>query len=364
MLAGLVVAYDEQFCTGRKQLALLVNLLMIGLKRLSRPEYFSWVIINMALASLDTDALREICAVIVPSGNPDKLLQKINEADSDHKYRHVFTESDWYRVGGVVSSDGQRLADNLEEWVDDNYNGDMIDFVARFGGAGHIVTSLRGKTHYLTAGEGAGTLDFIQLEIEEVCEVIDHVLIDHGHIPESLEALIDPLESHDLPAKTVSPARYICKKVTHFRDLADDLTSDFSGDPNFSRLLDEWERSSAGDTVAFKDCWSVNVLPVLKDVGEHKYKIKLLSPYANQIYAFDMSGKGAGGHILSMLQSVDKECGFPMAWYFLLITKKYMSYGLSSSISQELGWKKQEHISLADKDREIFENWVANPYWL
>lgn len=318
----------------------------------------------MASTSLNTQTLHDICASVDPSEQPDQLLLKINEADRANRYRLIFTERDWYRVGGVISSDGKRLADNLEDWIDDNFDDDIMDFVARFGDSGYRVTSLSGKTHYLAAGGGDGPLDFIQIEIEEIQEVVGHDLIDRDHIPDSMEAIIDPMEPRQLTPDSVSPARYVCKNVICFSDLAEDLISDFSGDPDFRRFLDEWERSSASDAVAFKDVWSVNVLPVLRDVGEHKHKVKLLSPYADQIHAYDMSGGDSAGHILSMIASVDRESGFPMAWYFLLVTKKFMSHGLASTILQELGWRNQDFISFADKDLEIFESWVKNPYWL
>ncbi|MBZ0216916.1 MAG: hypothetical protein K8F25_10215 [Fimbriimonadaceae bacterium] len=314
--------------------------------------------------NLNTDALSEICASVVPSDSPAQLLAKINQTDRAHRFRHVFTETGWYRVGGIVTSEGQRLADKLEDWIDANYDGDMIDFVARYGDAGYRVTRLDGKTHYLAASDGSGILDFVQVEIEEIQEVLDHNLIDQDKIPDTVEGIIDPMEPHELPREFVSPPHYICKKITRFSEFAEKLTSEFSGDPDFRRFLDEWERSSAGKAIPFWDCWSVKVLPILRGVGEHKYKVKLFSPFADQIHTFDMSGRGGGGHILSMLDAVDKMSGFPMAWYFLLITKKYMSHGLVTSIRQELGWKKQHYISFSENDREIFENWIENPYWL
>jgi len=314
--------------------------------------------------SVNIDALDAICASVIPAETPIGLMQTINDTLPGQPFHYIFTDNDWYRVGGIVTSDGARLADSLEDWLGAHFSGDIADFAARFGRSGYRVTNVRGKTHYFSASMGDAALDFVQVEVEEVDEVVSHDLIDAQHIPDSIETIIDPLDPSPVEAVPVTPPRYQCKRITNFSDLAEDLISDFSGDRNFRRFLDEWQRSTASDHVAFHDCWAVTVVPLLRAVSEHKTKVRLLSRFADRIHAYDMSGRGAAGHILNMIASVDRECGFPMAWYFLLVTKKYMSHALAASIRQELGWKRQPYITFADADREIFEAWIDNPYWL
>jgi len=70
------------------------------------------------------------------------------------------------------------------------------------------------------------------------------------------------------------------------------------------------------------------------------------------------------GPIVQMLNSLDKESGFSMAWYFLALTKKYMSYPMIKSIREELGWSRKDFAFLTDTDRAILENWIEHPYSL
>ncbi len=318
----------------------------------------------MTATTLDTEHLSRICAETEPAATPQILLQGINDAAVDHDFSLTFTEKGWYRVGGIVTSDGKRVAENLEEWVESESGGDIMDLVARYSDSGYRTTAKAGKTHYLSAVTGDQPLDFIQLEVEEVQEVMDHELFDPDRIPDTIEDIVDPLESKEVEPTPVAPPKYEFKQATHFTDMAEELTSEYSGDPAFRRFIDDWRDSSAGATVPFHKCWVVNVLPILKDVGEHKYEVKLLSPHADIIHAYDMSGLGSWGTLIKMLKSLDQEAGFPMAWYFLMLTKKFMSYAMVNSIREEMSWSKTDFSFITDNDRVILEKWIADPYIL
>lgn len=316
----------------------------------------------MTAISLDMEQLSRICAATEPAANPQILLQGVNDASANHDFGLTYTEEGWYRIGGVVTSEGQRVANNLEDWIEAESGGDIIDLVARYGDKGYCTTALAGKTHYLTATTGQNPLDFIQLEVEEIQEVMDHELFNPDRIPDTIEDIVDPLEINEVEPTPVSAAKYEFKQATHFTDMAEELTSDFTGDPAFRRFISDWNDSSAGSAIAFHQCWAVNVLPILKNVGEHKFEIKLLSPHADVIHAYDMSGMGSWGTIIKMLESLDNEAGFPMAWYFLMLTKKFMSYSMVKSIREEMSWSKTDYSFLAENDRLVLENWLDEPY--
>jgi len=319
---------------------------------------------TVTCTGLDLDALSRICSALVPADGPDQLLDRINKADTSRRYRYVVTEHDWYRAGGVLSPDGERLADSLEEWIDTHFDGDMARFLAQYGDAGYRVTSLSGKTHFFAAGDGPGPLDFVQIEIDEVQEIMDPDKANPDQVPDSLEAIIEPPDPAQVPPDLVSPSRYVCRSVTRFSDLAESLTSDYTGDPDFRRFLAEWEHSSASGEIAFRDCWSINVLPVLADVGEHKYKVRLLSPFAEKADPGEIRARGTTGPVLPILERIDQDCGFAMAWYFLLIAQRQLSQELMACIRRDLAAGHQQQGGFAASDWNILESWSRNPYWL
>ncbi len=316
----------------------------------------------MNTTSVNAEALAKACDSIQPGSGTPSLLEAINSTLSGYEFHLSFTEKDWYRVGGIVTAEGQRVAENLEEWVEETANGDVMDLVAEYGDEGYCATAFSGKTHYLSAPTGDKSLDFLQIEVEEVQEVIERELFNPDTIPDTLEDIIDPLDFAEVEHRALSKPRYVFKKAICFSDIGSELTSEYSGDPRFKRFLQEWEQSSAGDNTEFYKHWAIAIQPLLRDVGEHRHEVKLFSPHADAIHAYDMSGMSKSGPIVQMLNSLDKEAGFPMAWYFLMLTKKFMSYAMVKSIREEISWSKSDFAFLEDKDRQILEKWIEDPY--
>ncbi|MCW9033401.1 MAG: hypothetical protein OQK35_08600 [Alphaproteobacteria bacterium] len=316
----------------------------------------------MTTPSLNMEALTQACNSTVPGQDITPLLEAINNTIPGYEFHLTFTEKDWYRVGGIVTTDGERIAENLEEWVEVTTDGNVMDLVAEYGDESYCATALSGKTHFLSAPTGDKDLEFLQIEVEEVQETMDRELFDPNNIPDTLEDIIDPLNFIEIEHKPISSPKYIFKNAICFSDITTELTSEYSGDPRFKRFLEEWERSSAGKNTEFYKHWAIEILPILRDVGEHRHEVKLFSPHADAIHAYDMSGMSKSGPIVQMLNSLDKESGFPMAWYFLMLTKKFMSYAMVKSINEEIRWSREDFAFLADKDRQLLENWVEDPY--
>lgn len=312
--------------------------------------------------SLDAESLSRICAATEPAPTPDLLIKNINAAAGARDFSLTFTDRGWYRLGGIVDAEGRRIADSVEDWVTAEGGDDIIGLAARHADSGHIATAISGKTLYLSAPTGPRALDFLQIEVEELHEVTDHELFDAERVPDTIEDIIDPVDARAVPRKEVAPPRYHVKQLLDFSSLGEELTSEFAGDPAFRRFLRDWEQSSAGDRKPFHKCWAVEVLPVLADVGEHKNKVRLLSPHADAVHTFDMSGRGAGGSIFKMLASLDREAGYPMAWYFLMLTKKFMSRAMLTAIREEITWSRRDMSFLEPRDRRILDSWIDAPY--
>jgi hypothetical protein len=312
--------------------------------------------------SLDAESLSRICAATEPAPTPDLLIQAINAAAGAREFSLTFTDKGWYRVGGIVDAQGSRVAEDIEDWVKTEGGDDLIGLAALYADSGYIATAITGKTFYLSALTGPRALDFLQIEVEELHEVTDRELFDPDNVPDTIEDIIDPVSARAVERQEVAPPRYHFKQLIDFSAIGEELTSEFAGDPAFRRFLRDWEQSSAGDKKPFHKCWAVEVLPVLADVGEHKNKVRLLSPHADAVHTFDMSGRGSGGSIFKMLASLDREAGYPMAWYFLMLTKKFMSGAMLTAIREEITWSRRDMNFLEPRDRRILDSWIDAPY--
>ncbi|HXK53883.1 MAG TPA: hypothetical protein PK405_04295 [Hyphomicrobiales bacterium] len=312
--------------------------------------------------SLDAEKLKRICAATEPAATLEPLLKNINAAAGGREFSLTYTDKGWYRVGGIVTATGERVADDLEQWVRAQGEDDIISLAAQYADSGYLATAISGKTFFLSASSGPRALDFIQIEVEELREVTDRELFDHDNVPDTIEDIIDPMECRPVKQTPVAPPVYQFKQLLDFSAIGEELTSEYAGDPAFRRFLRDWEQSSASGELPFHKCWAVEVLPVLADVGEHKSKVRLWSPHGAAVHTYDMSGRGMGGGIVKMLASLDREAGYPMAWYFLMLTKKFLSPAMLISIREEMGWSQRDSTFLAANDRRILESWIEAPY--
>jgi len=316
----------------------------------------------MGKAAFDKEVLIEACASTQPESDTNLLVQAINKALPGFDFHLTFTEKDWYRVGGIVTGDGERISHTLEEWVEEKSDGNAMDLVAEYGDEGYCATSLSGKTHFLSAPIGDGPLDFIQIEVEEVQETIDRELFDPDNIPDTLEDIIDPLDFVELDHRPLSDPKYVFKNAYNFSEEGPELTSEFGGDRRFKRFMEDWQASTASNDTPFYQHWAITAQSFLRDVGEHRKEVKLFSPHADSIHAYDMSGMSKSGPIVQMLDSLDKQAGFPMAWFFLMLTKKFMSYPMVKSIREEISWSRSDFAFFNEEDRAILERWIDDPY--
>jgi hypothetical protein len=312
--------------------------------------------------ALDTAKLTQICAAAKPADGPASLIEAINQAAGKLEFSRTYIDRDWYRVGVIVTDDGARVADDIEEWVTEEAGDDMIELLARYADSGYLATSVSGKVHFLSAPTGPDPLDFVQIEIEELREIADRELFDPERVPDTIEDVVDPMEFRPVEARPVGQPSYQFKQLTDFSQIAEELQSEFSGDLDFAKFVRDWKESSASGQIAFHKAWAVEVMPVLADVGEHKSKVRLRSPHGEAGRVYDMSGHGIGGSIAKMLAGVDREAGYTMAWYFLMLTTKFMSAAMVNSVHEELGWSQAGREFLSARDAAVLERWIEAPY--
>jgi hypothetical protein len=140
--------------------------------------------------------LRAEIEAVPPRPHHSTLHEAVARVLPGQSFRFALTRGGWYRPGGVIRPNGDRVTDDLEAWAEaelEACDGDMDEFLDRHGQDGLYTTRHSGRTHYFVAPYGPGPADFLQLEVEELREVLDRHLVSPDAIPTDLEELTDPL---------------------------------------------------------------------------------------------------------------------------------------------------------------------------
>lgn len=296
------------------------------------------------------------------------LLQKLLQINPDLSFKHVLTRGGWHRTGGVISRDGERISDKLQEWVETESSGSINKLLDKYLDAGFIVTTLLGKTHYFTAQTGPSAYDFIQLEVEEVQEVEDHYLFSSESLPDDIEDVIEPSENDysavdKLEQKPVGEPRYIFRRITAVNDFLQLMSERIMVRGNkyssIRRFMQDWDRSSSKDAGSFCDYWILSMQEYTDAYGEPIMQAKPISTYDGQLSLMKLNGMHRGSELARLIHGFDHEIGYPMAWYFFMLSHSEVPHKLAEAIHKDL---MGAYDYLPVRDLKVLKDWSANPY--
>jgi len=220
-------------------------------------------------------------------------------------------------------------------------------------------THFTGKTHYLVASAGDGATDFVQLEIEELQEMICHELFDTEGGHTTLDELLDPRRRTDYPSQPVGPARFALRRLTYIAEFLERMRAQKPEPQAIHRFVDAWESSSASMSSEFSNHWVLAL-------HEHLDRYRNNLCYATPVAAINGSpprleiGFGAKGLVLQQaLQRYDRQAGYPMAWFFNMLTTKSVPHAVASAVADD----SQSGFSyMPDRDLAVIKAWLYRPY--
>ena len=305
----------------------------------------------------------ELCARVPVTSGSAGLAKALAGIDPHLCFRDVLTRGGWYRLGGVVDREGNRLADDLAVWAEiglEAHEGDFHSLADSYEGRGLRATRLIGKTHYLVAGVGESAGDFIQVEIEELQETLAHELLS-GESPTSLEEWIDPPrdESGGGAGQALGAPFYKLRRITDVADFMQRMAAQKLESQPVHRFFDAWEASSAGRATAFSNHW---VLAVRESLDRYRQPVFQATPVAainGMMPRFDGVFGAQGLALSGALQRFDRQAGYPMAWFFHMLTTKTVSYAVANAVIEDI----QAGFSyLPERDVSVVKNWLYRPY--
>ena len=304
-------------------------------------------------------AIVETCAKTPVNTGPAGLVKALSQALPDWKFRHALGRGGWYRLGGIIDAAGQRVSDSLESWVEnaiDERDGDIAQLIDDFAGQQLYATRLVGQTHYLVASAGVSSEDFLQLEIEDLQEMRAHQLFINE--PATLEELVDPRGGSDAPSPVGLPF-YAFRRIQHVGNFLKRMLAQKPDPAAIHRLLDDWSKSSAGSASTFYNHWVIATREHLDRYHQPVFRAQPIATLAGEPPEFDASTDTSGLDLQEALTRFDREIGYPLAWYFHMLTTKAVPHWVAQTVVEDA---LAGFAYLPKRDVDIVRNWLHRPY--
>jgi hypothetical protein len=307
-------------------------------------------------------ALAEACVQIPVALGPAGVARELARIAPELTFREVLSRGGWYRLGGVVDADGRHVADDLEHWAQKELaarDDDLAAFAAAHEGRGLRATRVTGKTHYWVARTGPGATCFLQVELEELQEVVCHPLFADEAVPGSIEELVDPRDRGPAKPSALGLPFYALRRVTDMADFLSGMRAQKTEPQAIHRFTADWERSSAGHASEFHNFW---VVVVREHLDSFRQPLRSATPVAavnGSPPRFEAIFGQRGLALADALHHFDRQVGYPMAWFFQMLTTKTVPHAVPAVVMEDV---QGGYSYLPDRDVAVLRDWLHRPY--
>ncbi|MDP3540010.1 MAG: hypothetical protein Q8S26_15050 [Azonexus sp.] len=304
-------------------------------------------------------AVIETCTKVPVSSGPGAFVKALGEALPEWKFRHVMSRGGWYRLGGILDINGYRVSDSLESWVEaalDERDGDFAKLTDDFIDKKLYATRLVGQTHYLVASADESTDGFLQLEIEDLQEMRVHRLFAND--PGTLEELVDPRGNADQPVPVGLPF-YTFRRIQHIGAFLKRMLVQKPEAAPVHRMIEDWTKSSAGAASTFYNHWVIATREHLDRYHQTVFRAQPIAALAGAAPEFEVDKSTSGLDLHAALGHFDRESGYPMAWYFHMLTSKAVPHWVAQTVVED---SLAGFAYLPQRDVDVVRGWLHRPY--
>lgn len=307
----------------------------------------------------DIQQLAVQIAEVQPRPHHSRLLELLQKVWPEMEFKHRLTRSGWYRPGGVCTSQGVMLGQDLESWLQTAL-GKVEDFeqlLVDLEIMQPLVTRFNGATHFFTASYGKAPEACWQLEVEELQEVMDRRLInDQADLPEDMADLLEPMQPALIDAQPLGSPRYQLGKLLNLREL---LTSAINA-PLLERFFAEWKDGS-GQSVDFHQHWFFQRHESLTRYGVSQLRLQPHAIKAKHLKTLPWDLTAEPMALAAQLRSYDKAAGYNGAWYFGLVAGNLVPRDLASRLQDD--WLA-DYRYISETQQSWIRSWLHQPYTL
>lgn len=305
--------------------------------------------------------LTECCKKIIPGQTDDVLLRQLQHLVPDHAVKLARTGDEWYKLGGVVDMAGNRVANDITEWVERTFiecGQNLQVLVEHCLDQRLIATKQTGKTLYFVIQTGPAAEDFTLIEIDKTHEVSDRMLVDAQHRPDDLEEIIDPLHPLCIENYSLGHSRYTYRRKTDVRLFMEFINQRHPEKHPVQRFMDDWNRSSAGKHAMSSD-WIIRPYRHTGRYGEQVVNAEIINIHANNLpHMEDFTGK-KGNTLNNLLSRFDRQAGYPFAWFFYMLKGKYVMPYCGEGVYLDIS---NDYAYLPERDIQVIKDWIKEPY--
>ena len=314
---------------------------------------------RLVLAGQD---ITQCCKKIIPGQTEELLLNRLQSLIPDYPIQLALTGEEWYRLGGVVDMDGNRIANDLIEWAERTYLEcgqnlqTLLDYTIE---QKLIATKQTGRTLYFVVQTGDRAEDFTLIEIDKTHEVSDRMLVDEKNPPEDLEEFIDPLHPFCIESFAFGHSRYTYRRKTDVKLFMEVINERHRGEHPVQRFMDDWNRSSAGPKKRMSDEWIIRPYQHTGRFGEQIVNVEIINRHQYVLpHLEDLTGK-KGSALSNLLNRFDRQAGYPFAWFFYMIKGKHVSTHCAEAVYRDISG---DFAYMPQRDEAVIRDWIASPY--
>lgn len=307
----------------------------------------------------NVEQLRTACETCSVSSGHGALVSALKDLMPGMDFAVTHERAGWHRIGGVMLRDGTRISENLRNWAETELAEIGPDTALPENSEDYLATRFDGRTLYLTAPTGPQPWDFVQVELEVVQEVIDRVLFPDDFVAGDIEDFLDPRGAKRLVPDPVGGEHYRFRSVHHIAHLIAELDTSIHTNRRFARFLEDWSNSRAGNYARFCDHWVLRMFRYVDRFGEQKLEATPIS--LGKIERISLGEEcPAGGNLARLFAEFDKATGYPMAWYFHMLTSQKDLHVIAEQAYRD--HRDNEFAYLPERDFAVIRAWHREPY--
>lgn len=306
-------------------------------------------------------AIVESCSKAAVAGGPAALLKELAKAIPDWHFRHALCRGGWYRLGGVITEHGSRVAGGLAAWAEaglDRHGGDFAALADEYANQALYATRFVGQTHYLVAPAGDGSEDFLQLEVEVLQEMRGQRLFAGDAQPAGIDELIDAQDGH-VKLQPLGLPFYAFRRILHVGGFLQRMLEQKPEPAPIHRMLADWEASSAGHASAFHNHWVIATREHLDRYRQPIFRAQPIAAFAGTPPEFAAVPGSKGPKLHEALAGFDKAVGYPMAWYFHMLSSKAVPHWVAQTVVEDA---LAGFAYLPQRDVDVVRGWLHRAY--
>ncbi|OYV16983.1 MAG: hypothetical protein CG438_1471 [Methylococcaceae bacterium NSP1-1] len=311
---------------------------------------------------LDGQQLAKICKQTVPGQDDELLLATLQALNPDYPIRLARKGDEWYRLGGIVDMEGNRIASNLIEWTERTYiecGKNLQTLIDHARDQKLIATRQTGNTLHFVVQTGSKAEEFVQIDIDKTHEMSDRLLVNKHNPPEDLEEFIDPLDPECIETFFIGTSRYSYRRKTDVAIFMEEINKYHIEEHPVQRFMDDWNRSSALQKAVLSDDWIVRPFRHTGRFGEQIINVEIVNTQQKNVPQLDDIQGKKGVSLHNLLTRFDRQAGYPFAWFFYMVKGKLVSTHSGLTVFKDISG---DFSYLPERDVAVLKDWVSTPY--